>query len=69
MGNSWASSWHRSIRTAWRGSDAAAEIERTIASGEPSAQVLADLLDLLRSSVARLAEWEAAQQVAMAGAT
>lgn len=41
----------------------AAEIERAMAYAEPSEERLSRLLDLLRQSVMRLAEWDAAQGV------
>ena len=37
--------------------NAAAEIEQTLASEEPAAEHLSDLLDLMHESVTRLAEW------------
>jgi len=45
-------------------SQAAADIEHAMASTEPGAEQLADLLALLEASIARLAAWEAAQHEA-----
>ena len=43
--------------------NAAAEIEQTLASEEPAAEQLSDLLDLMHESVARLAEWATARMM------
>ncbi len=43
--------------------NAAAQIEQTLASEEPTAEQLAGLLDLLNESVARLAEWAASRMM------
>lgn len=44
---------------------AAADIEEMLAHEDPGSERLIALLDLLRQSVARLAEWEAAQELAL----
>ncbi|HTI83454.1 MAG TPA: Hpt domain-containing protein [Acetobacteraceae bacterium] len=48
---------------------AAADIEHAMANAEPDADQLAELLALLESGVAQLAEWEAAQHEATVAAT
>jgi HPt (histidine-containing phosphotransfer) domain-containing protein len=48
---------------------AAADIEEAMATEDPNAERLAALLDLMRESIARLGEWEAAQPAMLTEAT
>jgi HPt (histidine-containing phosphotransfer) domain-containing protein len=52
-----------------KAAQAAADIEHAMANVEPGADRLAELLALLESGVARLTEWEAAQDDATVAAT